>query len=121
MQKTQPGSAVDPLFKPTTLLTFELATPGEEQLPQREKDDPTPFTFEELFGMRLAERDLLTGYEVQSGKSILYFKRHARGMSNKDLDVFRGIAAPDRNMRGKKSAMPTVWAARAVGARLAIR
>ena len=44
--------------------------------------------------LRLAERHLLTGYEVSGGKSILYFNRYARGMDNKDLDVFRGIAAP---------------------------
>ena len=45
--------------------------------------------------LRLAERHLLTGYEVSDGKSILYFNRYARGMDNKDLDVFRGIAAPN--------------------------
>ena len=45
--------------------------------------------------LRLAERHLLTGYEVSGGKSILYFNRYARGMNNKDLDVFRGIAAPN--------------------------
>ena len=45
--------------------------------------------------LRLAERHLLTGYEVSGGKSILYFNRYARGMDNKDLDVFRGIAAPN--------------------------
>lgn len=45
--------------------------------------------------LRLAERHLLTGYEVSGGKSILYFNRYARGMDNKDLDVFRGMAAPN--------------------------
>jgi hypothetical protein len=44
--------------------------------------------------LRLAERHLLVGYEVTGGKSVLYFNRYARGMNNKDLDVFRGIAAP---------------------------
>jgi len=47
--------------------------------------------------LRLAERHLLTGYEVieenSTQKSVLYFNRYARGMNNKDLDVFRGIAA----------------------------
>ena len=39
---------------------------------------------------RMAERTLLTGYEVSSGKSILYFTRNPRGVSA--LDVFDGIA-----------------------------
>lgn len=39
---------------------------------------------------RMAERNLLVGYEVSSGKSILYFSRNPRGVSS--LDVFEGIA-----------------------------
>lgn len=39
---------------------------------------------------RMVERALLTGYEVSGGKSILYFNRKARGVT--DADVFRGIA-----------------------------
>ena len=39
---------------------------------------------------RMAERNLLVGYEVSGGKSILYFTRNPRGISS--LDVFEGIA-----------------------------
>lgn len=45
--------------------------------------------------LRMAERVLIQGYEIVDGKSVLYFDRYARGMVNKDLDVFEGIAPSD--------------------------
>lgn len=35
--------------------------------------------------------------------------------------IWRGRAAPDRSISGKNMGMPTVWATRVVGAKLAIR
>jgi len=39
--------------------------------------------------VRLVNRHQLVGYEVEDGKSVLYFRRHARGDSH--IDSFKGI------------------------------
>lgn len=44
--------------------------------------------------VRVTRRQHLVGYEVASGKSILYFKRHAYGMVNTRADAFADIGPP---------------------------
>lgn len=42
--------------------------------------------------IKMADRTTLVDYRVNSeGKSVLYYKRFARGMKNSNIDIFRGV------------------------------
>lgn len=41
--------------------------------------------------IKMADRVTLVDYEINSGKSVLYFLRYAYGMKNTGVDIFRGL------------------------------
>jgi len=58
--------------------------------------------------IKLADRVNLVDYEVENGKSVLYFSRFAYGMKNTGVDIFRGLGPSitpvgNRNIIGSKT------------------
>ena len=48
--------------------------------------------------VKIVPRRELLNYEVSGGKSILYFQRHALGLSNQNVDSFKGLAPSLENI-----------------------